>query len=151
MFERYKIKKGDTISLIARQHGVSKEYLKSINDIYFLDNIREGQDLIVPKSVEKYYNVEICKKSGSIKDIAREYNVNPKLFVYINGLNTDDYIYINQEILLPKENYSYYITSEGDTVKTTAEIFNISRDRLLSQNDTIYLLKDQIIVNKKLI
>ncbi len=150
MFERYKVKNDDTLSMIAKNFDTTTEYLKNINDIYFADNLREGMDLIVPLSKEKYYDVTKIKKGDKLLKIAKDLNVNPKLFASMNGLDEYDYLYDNQEVLVPKENYSYYITSEGDTIKTVAEIFNISRDRLLSQNETIYLLKDQIIVNKKI-
>lgn len=150
MFERYKVKKDDSLNMIAKNYGTSQEYLRSINDICFLDNLREGMDLIVPKSREQYYDVVKVKKGGSIEKIAREYNINPKLFQSMNGLDEDDYIYDSQEILIPKKNYSYYITSAGDTITSVAKIFDISRDRLYSQNETIYLLPEQIIVNKKI-
>ena len=61
----------------------------------------------------------------------------------------DDYIYPNQEILIPKSGYSYYITAEGDTLDTVADVFQITKDKLLNQNKVIYLLKDQIMVNKR--
>lgn len=150
MFDRYKVRSDDTLSMIAKNFSTSTDYLKSINDIYFLDNLREGMDLIVPKNKEKYYDVVRIKNGGSIQKIAREYNINPKLLESMNGFDSEDYIYKNQEILIPKKNYSYYITSEGDTLATVAKTFDVSKDRLLSQNDTIYLLKDQIIVNKKI-
>lgn len=150
MFERYKVMKSDTLSLIAKNYGTTEEYLRSINDIYYTDNLRENMDLIVPKSREKYYTVVKVNKGGSINSISKEYNVNPNLFVNMNGFDQDDYIYPNQEILIPKQNYSYYITAEGDTITSVADIFNISRDRIFSQNETIYLLPEQIIVNKKI-
>lgn len=150
MFDRYKVKNDDTLSLIAKNFSTTPEYLRSINDIYFLDNLREGMDLIVPKNKEQYYDVVKIKNGGSIEKIAREYNVNPKLFMSMNGLDEEDYVYKNQEVLIPKSNYSYYITSAGDTMASVAKTFDISRDRLFSQNNTIYLLPEQIIVNKKI-
>ncbi len=150
MFERYKVKSEDTISLIAKKFNTNIEMLKNINDIYFLDNIREGMDLIVPKVNEQYYEVVKIKKDGKIIDVSKMLNVNPNLFAKMNGFDLDDYIYLNQEVIVPKPQYSYYITSEGDTIKTACDILNISKDRLLSQNQTIYLLPDQILVNKKI-
>lgn len=61
----------------------------------------------------------------------------------------EDYIYPNQEILIPKSGYSYYITKEGDTIDIASEIFKTSKERLLKYNTSIYLLPGQIIVNKK--
>lgn len=150
MFERYKVTTEDTLDFIAKKFGTTEEYLKSINDLYFTENLREGTDLIVPISKDNYYNVEKSKYEGSIDYVSEKYNVNPRLFEYMNGLDNHDYIYMNQNILIPKSNYSYYITQAGDTIKSVAEIFNISKDRLYNQNQVIYLLDNQIIVNKKI-
>lgn len=150
MFDRYKIENEDTITLIAKKFGTTTENLKTINDIYSLENLRVGSDIIVPKIDEVYYNVKKIKKGGSLQKIAKELNINPNLFASMNGFNITDYIYNNQEVLIPKSDYSYYITSEGDTIKTASEIFGVSKERILSQNQTIYLLRDQIIANKKI-
>ena len=61
----------------------------------------------------------------------------------------DDFIYPNQEIMIPKSGYSYYITAEGDTLDTVADIFGISKEQLVDRNDAIYLLKDQVLVTKR--
>lgn len=150
MFDRYKLEKDDTLNIVAKKFGTTESYLKDINDIYFLDDIREGQDIIVPINNEIYYDVYIVKNGMSVKEISKLYNVNPDLFESLNGLDKDDYIYSGQEVLIPKKNYSYYIAKDGDTIKTVANIFNVSKERLLSQNSTLYLLAGQIIVNKKL-
>ena len=98
---------------------------------------------------DEYYIIYRIEKGDSLYKIAKRYNINPQLLANFNGLNMDDYIYPNQEILIPKSGYSYYITAEGDTIDTVANIFGISKDELLKQNDIIYLLKDQIMVNKR--
>ncbi len=67
----------------------------------------------------------------------------------MNGLNMEDYIYPNQEILIPKNNYSYYITKEGDTLDTVSTMFKTNVPNLLDNNKTIYLSEGQILVNKK--
>ncbi len=150
MFDRYKFKMDDTLSLIAKKYGTNEDYLKSINDIYFLDTLREGVDIVVPVNTELYYDAVKVKSGGTISEIANRYNVNPILFAALNGLNNDDYIYREQEILLPKQNYSFYVTAEGDTIDSVSNTFSITKERLLSQNPTLYLFPGQIIVNKKI-
>ena len=80
--------------------------------------------------------------------ISRKYNINPTLLSALNGLNNDDYIYPNQEILIPKNGYSYYISKEGDTLDLVAEKFNTSIDDLVKENN-IYLMSGQLMVHKK--
>lgn len=149
MFDKYTIKPGDTLTKIANKFNTKPEVLMEINNIYYGEDLRTGMDIIVPKEKEQYFNYYIIEKGDSLYKIAQKYNINPTLLASLNGLNMDDYIYPNQEILIPKSGYSYYITAEGDTLKNVAEMFKISEENLLRQNPTIYLLKDQILVTKR--
>ena len=45
-----------------------------------------------------------------------------------------DYIYPNQEILIPKSGFSYYITKEGDTIDLVAGLFKTSTEIVLKNN-----------------
>ena len=149
MFDSYEVKKGDTIDSISRKYNVSKEYLIDINNLYYIDDFKEGRELIVPKINDVYFNTYKVEKGDSLYAIARKYNVNPNLLSSLNGINPEEYIYPDQEILVPKSGYSYYITAEGDTLDIVRRTFNTSYDRLLEENKTIYLLSDQLIVLKK--
>ena len=60
----------------------------------------------------------------------------------------DDYIYPDQELLIPKNGYIYYITTEGDTIDLVADKFNTTREDVMNDN-TIYLLPGQLIIHKK--
>ncbi len=150
MFDRYKVKNGEDLLLIAKKFNTTPDFIKDINDIYFVENLRAGMDIVVPKNRETYFEIYKIEQGDTLYKIARDYNVNPDLLANMNGLDINDYIYPNQELLIPKTNYSYYITSEGDTLNTVTKTFDISKERLLDQNQTIYLLPGQIIVNKKL-
>ena len=110
---------------------------------------RAESKVIVPKNNQNYFEYYTISKGDSLYGIARRYNINPELLAGLNGLSMDDYIYPNQEILIPKSGYSYYITAEGDTLDTVANMFKISKLDLLNQNETIYLLKDQVLVTKR--
>ena len=109
----------------------------------------ERKNTIVPQNKQDYFNYYTIEAGDSIYGIARKYNINPELLAALNGLSMEDYIYPNQEILIPKSGYSYYITAEGDTLDTVADMFKISKLDLLNQNETIYLLKDQVLVTKR--
>lgn len=115
----------------------------------YSDNVMFNMDFMLPDVDDVYFNVYKVESGDSLYQIAKKYNINPKLLASLNGLNFDDYIYPNQEILIPKSSYSYYITTDGDTLSSVSDIFKISKEELLKQNETIYLLKDQILVNKR--
>lgn len=149
MFDSYIIKKGDTIESISSRFNVSRDYLIDINNMYYIEDFKEGREIIVPKESENYFNTYVIEKGDTLYQIAKKYNINPDLLSSLNGINKDDYIYPNQEILVPKNNYKYYITSEGDTLKTVKDLFDVTYEELLKQNKAIYLLKEQLIAVKK--
>ena len=131
----YRIQKGDSLASIAKKFNTSVEELENLNSRAYLNDLRVGMDIIIPKN--------------SLYKIARKYNINPELLASLNGLDMEDYIYPNQELLIPKSGYSYYITAEGDTLDTVSDMFKTSKENVLRNNPTIYLLKDQVLVNKR--
>lgn len=149
MFDKYIIKPNESLKEIADKFNTKPEVLLDINNIYFSEELRAGMEIVVPKNKEQYFNFYTIESGDSLYKIAQKYNINPTLLASLNGLNMDDYIYPNQQILIPKSGYSYYITAEGDTLDTVANVFKISTLDLLNQNETIYLLKDQVLVTKR--
>lgn len=149
MYDVYSLKKGENLQSVADRFHTNVENIKSINNIYFDDMVRAGMDIIVPKNREQYFNTYVIEKGDNLYEIARRYNINPELLSSMNGLDMDDYIYPNQEILIPKSGYSYYITKEGDTLKMVEEVFNENLEKLIQENPMVYLLAGQIMVKKK--
>lgn len=148
MFERYIIQDGENLSLIAKKFNTSVEMLQDINNIDYPNMLRAGSEIIVPKSKEKYFEYYTIEKGDNLYQISLRYNINPELLANLNGLSMDDYIYPGQELLIPKSNYSYYITTKGDTLDIVANRFKVSKDKVMAENETIYLMPDQLLVNK---
>ena len=149
MFDKYIIKEGDTLSSIANKFNTSVDKLQQINNIYSKEDLRVGSDLVIPVNKDQYFNYYTIESGDSLYKIAQRYNINPTLLAALNGLDMEEYIYPNQEILIPKSGYSYYITAEGDTLDTVANVFKISKENLARQNETIYLLQDQVLIAKR--
>ncbi len=145
----YRIQKGDSLASIAKKFNTSLEELEELNSLAYLTDLRVGMDIIVPKNQEQYFNVYTIEAGDSLYGIARKYNINPQLLASLNGLDMEDYIYPNQELLIPKNGYSYYITAEGDTLDTVSDMFKKDKSSILRDNPTIYLLKDQVLVSRK--
>ncbi len=145
----YRIQSGDTLSGIAHKFETDLETLRKLNTDAYLNDLRVGMDIIVPKNQDQYFSIYNIEAGDSLYKIARKYNINPQLLASLNGLDMEDYIYPNQEILIPKSGYSYYITAEGDTLDTVADMFKTTKDNVLKNNPTIYLLKDQVLVTKR--
>lgn len=149
MFESYRLEKNDDLFSVAQKYNTTVKTLQDINNIYYLEDIREGMEIIVPLESKDYFNYYVVEKGDSLYAISKRYNINPELLASINGLNMDDYIYPNQQLLIPKNGYSYYITAEGDTIDEVIKIFNSNKDKFLNENKTIYLMAGQLLVNKK--
>ena len=149
MFDKYTIKEGDSLEVIASKFNTDVETIMDINNLFNENSIRKDMEIIVPKYLEPYFNIYTVESGDSLYEIARKYNINPTLLASLNGLNMNDYIYPNQEILIPKSGYSYYITDEGDTLDTVSDTFMIDKDYLLKQNNTIYLLPGQVLITKR--
>ncbi len=148
MFDKYSIKKGESLENVAKMFNTNVDVLKQINNIYYDDMVRAGMDIIVPKNRDQYFNYYVIEKGDNLYEIARKYNINPELLASMNGLEMDDYIYPNQELLIPKSGYSYYITKDGDTLDMVSDVFRVNKDELMNDNSTIYLMPGQIMVKK---
>jgi len=149
MFESYRLGKNEDLISVAKKYNTTVKTLQDINNIYFLDNVREGMEIVVPTESKEYFNYYVVEKGDSLYRISQRYNINPELLANINGLNMDYYIYPNQQLLIPKNGYSYYITAEGDTLDEVIRVFNSNEDKFLNENKTIYLMANQLLVNKK--
>ncbi len=147
MYKIYQVEMGETLASIADKLGTNVDTLKKINGINKDVMLMPGSYLIVP-AVDDRFIKYIVKKGDSIYSISQKNNVDPSLIIKINGLSENDYIYPNQEILIPNKEYKFYITKDGDTLATVADELKENVIDLLNKNESIYLLKDQLIIYK---
>lgn len=95
------------------------------------------------------YDTYIIKKGDTIYGISKQYNINPELLSLVNGLNMNDYIYENQEILIPKNGYSYYLTKSGDNLNDILDLFNVEYKDFNRVNNRILLEEGQLFAYKR--
>ena len=60
------------------------------------------------------------------------------------------YIYENQEILIPKSGYSYYLTKWGDNLNDVMKLFNVDYNSFSKVNNKILLEEGQLLAYKRL-
>ena len=149
MYKIYQVEYGDTIEVIAKKTNTTPENIKMINDIKTNSELMVGSLIIVPKEEERLFENYIVKSGDTIYSIAKMYDVNPNTLLMLNGLNKDDYIYPNQEITVPLRDVTIYITKEGDTVDFIISNLGIDANTLNNQNKRIFVMEDQLIINKK--
>ncbi len=97
---------------------------------------------------DKCYSIYKINKGDSLYSIAKSYGVSPILLSHMNGIGENDFIYPDQELLIPKNEYSYYISVDGDTLDLVSDKFGVSNEDLIKEN-TIYLLPGQLLFHKK--
>ena len=146
MYDTYVIENDDTLEIISSKFNTSPEIIKQLNG-YNL-NLIPGTSLVVPRITSKYFDYYTVNKGDTLYKIANENNIDADLLSQLNGINKSDYIYPNQTLLIPKAGSILYFTAAGDTLSEIAKGLNVSLDKLISQNDNIYLQPEQLIVYK---
>ena len=146
MYDTYIIEKSDTIDTISSKFNTSPEIIYQLNG-YILD-IVPGYTLVVPRVTSKYFDYYTVSKGDTLYKIANDNNIDADLLSQLNGINKSDYIYPNQTLLIPKAGSILYFTAVGDTLSEIAKGLNVSLDKLVSQNENIYLQPEQLIVYK---
>lgn len=116
--------------------------LNSMNPSYNIGTMKNN-------SGNSYFDYYTVKKGDNLYEIARKNDIEVNDLLLINGLKKDDYIYPNQEILIPKKEYKIIITKDNDTINSVSKKLNISALELLKQNNTLYLLPEQLIIYRK--
>ena len=149
MYKIYQIEYGDTLNIIADKTNTTIDNIKKINGINDDYEVYAGNLIIVPNNSNDIFTTYIVQNGDNIYTIARMYNIDPMTLLMINGLNNDDYIYPNQEMMVPNNDVSIYITKEGDTIDTVLNNFGIDIETLVKENNKIFLETDQLLVHKK--
>ena len=154
MYRVYRVESKDTLESIANKVGTSVESLREMNGLPNTYQVKIGEMIVVPLREEteenELYQVYYVQKGDTLYQIANENNIPLPELVAINGMDLDDYIYPNQELLIPKKGVKYIITEEGDTLETVAENINVTPMELVEQNKNIYLLPNQVIAYRNI-
>lgn len=147
MYKIYKVSQGDTIESIAKRFNTTVNKLKEINGKEY---IVMGELLIVPNTMDNnIFEVYKVEKGDNLYSIAGKYNISVKDLLSINGLDKDNYIYPGQEILVPKDNIEFIITKKDDTIRSACDRLGLNSDELLSFNETILLMPDQLLIYRR--
>ena len=146
MYDIYIVEDGDTLESISSKFNTSPEVIRQLNG--YVPNLVVGTNLVVPRVTSKYFDYYKVINGDTLYKIASENNIDATLLAQLNGINKSDYIYPNQTLLIPKSGSILYFTAVGDTLSEIANGLNVSVDKLVSQNDNIYLQPEQLIIYK---
>lgn len=148
MYQIYQVEVNDTLASIAQKFNTTIDELRRINGMGMNYLLSPGNYIVIPNMQSGLYKTYTVKKGDNLYAIATKNGTTVKNLLSINGLNENDYIYPGQQILLPNEGVNVYVTGE-ETLNEVASKLGLKPLDLIEQNETIYLLPDQIIIYKK--
>lgn len=146
MYQIYQVNYGDTLDSIADKFNTSLDELMKINSDM---NFTAGSYMVVPSVNNEIFKTYKVKSGDNLYQIAKEYNISVDDLASINGLEKNDYIYPNQEIIVPTGSSFVYVTKNEDTIDTISKKMNVNYDDIIDQNKRLYLVPDQLVVLKK--
>ena len=139
MYKIYQVG-NETLSDIAKKINTTVENLEMLNGI---SAVIPGSYIIIPTGNNNSdYTTYIVKQGDNMYAIARMYGVDYETLLKLNGLNKDDYIYPNQEVMIPTS--KTYVTNGNETINEILNKLQIEIVNIKNIGD-LYLLKDQII------
>jgi murein DD-endopeptidase MepM/ murein hydrolase activator NlpD len=94
---RYRVRAGDTLTEIASRHGVSMMTIWWANDLDSKDDLRVGQELVIPPVSGLVVTV---RAGDTLESVARANRVEADEIVEVNGL-TSRTLVIGQVLILP--------------------------------------------------
>ena len=100
-FKEIVIKRGDTLSKIAKEYNTSYQYLAKINNISNPNLIYVGEEIKVPVLEDKKihdtsHRLYIVKRGDTLTKIAREYRLTVKEIVELNDISNPNRIYVGE-------------------------------------------------------
>ena len=149
MYKIYQIEYGDTLDLIALKTNTTIDELKRINGINNNYDISVGELIIVPNNDNEMFSTYIVNTGETLWSIAQSNNIDIDTLLKLNGLDEKDYIYPNQEIIIPNSNVDIYITKYNDTVQDVLSNLGVDIATLANENNKIFVVEDQLMLHKK--
>lgn len=144
----YIVKGNETIEEIADRFNLTVNDLQMVNDTNLYE-IKEGDKINIPLILSEdfvYYEVE---KGNTLKNIAEQRNISIETLAFLNGIDVNDYIYPKQILLIPKDNIKVYITKPGDTIRKLEENLGFSVIEIIKDNPDIYLVENQLLIERE--
>jgi membrane-bound lytic murein transglycosylase D len=154
VYTSHKIRKGETLSSIAKRYHTSEKNIAKANKLNKQNLIVAGKTLNIPlkgtyaASIIQNVKIKQCKESthvvkkgDSLWIIAGKYGTTTKKIMAHNHLKSTD-LHIGQVLRIPGENYSnnektsleIYEVKSGDSPFTISRAFNVPLEKLLRLN-----------------
>ncbi|MDG3088850.1 LysM peptidoglycan-binding domain-containing protein [Vibrio hannami] len=160
---RYKVKSGDSLSVIAKKHKTTSDTIRTVNNLNG-SFIRAGQHLMIPVSSKgddayvfsaqnrlqktqsvargKYKVTHTVSKGDSLWTIARKHKVSHQSLAKWNGMGPRDTLRIGQKLVIWKNGSEgsiirtvHYKVRNGDTLSGIASKFRVKTADIVKWNN----------------
>nr|WP_194437120.1 LysM peptidoglycan-binding domain-containing protein [Vibrio fluminensis] len=160
---RYKVKSGDTISVLARKYNTTSKVIRNANNMSN-NNIRIGQHLLIPVSTKddkayslsaanrlaktqstargKYKLTHTVASGDSLWSIAKANKVSHTSLAKWNGMGPRDTLRVGQKLVIWKNSSDgaiirtvFYSVRSGDTVSGIANKFKVKSQDVVKWNN----------------
>lgn len=133
---RHKVKKGETLTGIARKYGVRLTDLARASGLTTRSRIRVGQKLSVPPK-RAGDQVHVVRRGETLSGLAQYYGVPVKRLAGVNDLRSRTQIRIGWRIIIPgdvKKRVRVYVVRRGETLSGLAQRFRVPLTTLARTN-----------------
>ncbi|MCS7038137.1 MAG: LysM peptidoglycan-binding domain-containing protein [Anaerolineae bacterium] len=96
------VKRGETLSRIARRYGVSVADIVRVNGIANPNRIFPGQMLCIPEPPLTCQAIHVVRRGETLSAIARHYGVRVADIVRANGIRNPNRIFPGQRLCIPQ-------------------------------------------------
>jgi len=120
----YTVRKGDTLTSIARNHGATVRTLASANKLKSTHVLQIGQRLVIPGSASSS-KAHVVKKGEVLGSIARTYGVSVSDIMAANSLPSADILSIGDSIKIPKHSHVSSTSRASITGKLRSDLDKI--------------------------
>jgi LysM repeat protein len=141
------VQRGETLSMIASQYGVTVEAILAANDLDDPNFVYVGQRLIIPTSGSTGGRCDrdyVVRLGDTLSGIAWQYDTTPDALMQANDMDSD-FIYEGQRLCVPSqgiahepktsEQHTSYTVRPGDTLAAIALRFGVSEAAIIRAND----------------
>ena len=133
----------DTLEKIASKYFLDCDDICRLNGIYN-DDLIPGMFIALPNSGD-IYDLYIVKEGDTLFSLSQLYDIDLDVLYAINGLDDGDYIYPNQELLIPKDGISIYITKDNESLSDISSNINVPISMISNNNPNLILTSDQLV------
>lgn len=124
----YVVKKGDTLSMIARRYGTTVAHIASANELSNIDQLVIGQALVIPIAAKQH----TVKRGETLWRIAKTYGVPIETIIQANQLTNPNSLQIGTVLIIPPR---IYTVQPGDTLWAIAQRFGTTVAEIVRWNN----------------